>query len=247
MEGLATGHPPEWTAAIWCAAAEVTTLTKRRSKNAASANSTGAVTSNAKLASKPSTSTRANKSTRERETKEARAAPGILKDSSGLVGHFYDFLRIFLGNFIFADSVEYHVSSVLVSIIRSLVNFAFFKIFYPRLRFSFQCNNVDVYYITWSMSVSEFLSLVLFHFILSCIFFLGKSSFLPILALCVCACVCFPIFNFSSKTKKNCNRIHRIVFFSSLFPIKTSKWIIIIINIIIILKETKKIPQKTII
>ena len=94
------------------------------------------------------------------------------------------------------------------------------------------------------MSVSEFLSLVLFHFILSCIFFLGKSSFLPILALCVCACVCFPIFNFSSKTKKNCNRIHRIVFFSSLFPIKTSKWIIIIINIIIILKETKKNTPK---
>lgn len=203
MEGLATGHPLEWTAAIWCAAAEVTTLTKRRSKNAASANSTGAVTSNAKLASKPSTSTRANKSTRERETKEARAAPGILKDSSGLVGHFYDFLMIFLGNFIFADSVEYHVSSVLVSIIRSLVNFAFFKIFYPRLRFSFQCNNVDVYYITWSMSVSEFLSLVLFHFILSFILFFGKIIiFANTRLVCVCACVCFPIFNFSSKTKK---------------------------------------------
>ena len=86
-----------------------------------------------------------------------------------------------------------------------------------------------------------------FYFILfyHLFYFLGKSSFLPILALCVCVRVCVFQFLIShQKQKKNCNRIHRIVFFSSLFPIKTSKWIIIIINIIIILKETKKNTPK---
>ena len=85
-----------------------------------------------------------------------------------------------------------------------------------------------------------------FYFILFYhLFFFWENHHFCQYSPCVCVRVCVFQFLIShQKQQKNCNRIHRIVFFSSLFPIKTSKWIIIIINIIIILKETKKNTPK---
>ena len=180
------------------------------------------------------------------------------------------------------------ISSVLISTIRSLIDFrSLFFLFLLRVQFLFvvwflsfslslhffplpptllllwlgwhlffECNNVDVYYITWSVSVS----MILFRFSFGKKIIIFANTRLVCVTVCVCgcvcACVCFSTLNFPSNKQRNKQKKVIIVFTGSCFShpffqlksknkqkqtknqIKTSKWIFE--------KTRKKIPKKTI-